>query len=174
VTPRFLSDLENIGMRCEQPSLLALLAIEQVIDDCKERIRISNEKLGDLEEAMGQHEYEDRPKGNPLEIDFVAITSALNHTSKRLAVDVTRLGSVLIALDQISEWGKEISESQIKLSHAEDDAATKEFSNSCCMVDEKIAYLTDRCHILRLETDYLEKRTRSLIQVVRNHFLKMK
>lgn len=166
VVPRLLSSLEEQKTYCDQPMLLALLSTEQVIDDCNEKMGTSNEKLGDLEETMGQHEDEDRPKGNPLEINFVATTSALNHTSKALAVCVSRLGAVLIALERISEWKGRLVENQNDLKEVENAAAIEEISNSFCMIDDKIAHLTDRCCFLRLRAEYEEKRTRSLIQVV--------
>jgi hypothetical protein len=166
VVPRLLSGLEEQKTYCDQPMLLALLSTEQVIDDFHERIGTSDEKLGDVEEAMGQHEDNDRLKGNPLEIDFVATTSALNHISKMLAIDVSRLGSVLIALERISEWKERLVENQSDPKEAKNISAIQEISNSFRMVEEKIAYLTDRCCFLRLRAEYEEKRTRSLIQVV--------
>jgi hypothetical protein len=166
VVPRLLSSLQEQKTNCDQPMLLVLLSTEQVIDDFHERIGTSDEKLGDIEEAMGQHEDNDRLKGNPLEIDFVATTSALNHISKMLANHVSRLASVLIALERISEWKEGLVENQSDPKGAENVAAIEEISNSICMADEKIAYLTDRCCFLRLRAEYEEKRTRSLIQVV--------
>jgi hypothetical protein len=173
VVPGLLSGLQSLKMHCEQPSLLIVIATEQVIDNCNKRICESDEKLDDLEETMGQHEYEDRPKGNPLEIDFLSTTSALNHISKRLAVDVLRLSTMQVALEKISQWKKEIADSQNLTKQTEGIGLTEKHSHGFRMIDEKIAYLTNHCRVLRLRGEHEEKRTRSLIRVVRNPFLKL-
>jgi Mg2+ and Co2+ transporter CorA len=170
VATRLLSSLYELKSCCDQPMLLALLSSEQVTDDCNERIRASEKKLSDLEETMGQHEYKDRPKGNPLNINFLATTSALNHISKRLAVDVCELGSVLIALEKISDWKKEITENREEHRKAGNAMVAE---NGYRMVEERITYLTDYCRVLGLEAEYEDKRTRSLIQVVRTHLLRL-
>jgi hypothetical protein len=166
IVPRLLSGLQEQKTYCDQPMLLALLSTEQVIDDCLERISTSDEKLGNLEEAMGQHEDDDRLKGNLSKINFVATTSALNHISKTLAVYISRLSSVLIALERISEWKERLVENQSNPKEADNVAAIEEISNSFRIFDEKIDSLTDRCCFLRRRAEYEEKRTRSLIQVV--------
>ena len=122
---------------------------------------------------MGQHEYEDRLKGNPVDIDFLSTTSALNHISKRLAVDVLRLSTMQVALEKISQWKKEIADSQNLPKQAESIELAEEQSHGFRMIDEKIAYRTNHCRVLRLRGEYEEKRTRSLVQVVRNSFLKL-
>jgi hypothetical protein len=94
--PQFFSGLQNQQMHCELPLLLALISTEQVIDTCIERLDTSDGKLNELEATMGQHEYDHRPKGNPLELDFLAMTRALNHVGRMVGADLSRLNSILI------------------------------------------------------------------------------
>jgi hypothetical protein len=152
--------------------LLALLSSEQAIEYCNDRLSVSEKRLSELEETMGQHEYADRPKGDPLKIKFVPTTSALNHISKRLAVDVCDLRSVIIALEKISDWKKEIVENE-EPPKMNNSSVAEEVSNSNRMVEEKIVYLTDYCRVLGFEAEFEEKRTRSLIQAVRPHLLRL-
>lgn len=173
VIPELLSGLQDQQMYCGQPLLLALLSTEQVIDSCNERINTADRKLNELEATMGQHEYDDRPKGNPLELNFLATTRALNHISRMVGVDVSRLGCVLVALEKILDWKKEIMESQIRSRDADNITTTEEVSNDFRMVDEKIAYLSGNCRVLIPRAELEEKRTRMLIQVVRSPLPKL-
>jgi hypothetical protein len=62
--------------------------------------------LNVLEESMGQHEYANRPVGNPLELDFMATTRRLSAVSRILQVEKMRLGSFLLSLEMMSEGRK--------------------------------------------------------------------
>jgi hypothetical protein len=168
IVPQLLRSLQDQRMHCEQPLLLALLSTEQVIDSCSERLDTSDWKLNELEATMGQHEYDDRPQGNPLELDFLATTRALNHMSRMVGADVSRLGNILVALEKILDWGKEIMESQIRSRDGENITTTEEVTDGFCIVDEKIGYLADNCRALILRGEYEEKRAQALIQVVRS------
>jgi hypothetical protein len=46
--------------------LLANLLMELAIDSAGKRIQAADWRLNELEEMMGQHEYVNRPKGDPL------------------------------------------------------------------------------------------------------------
>lgn len=160
-------------MHCDQPLLLALLLTEQVIDSCSERLDASDWKLNELEATMGQHEYDDQPQGNPLELGFLATTRALNHISRTVGADVSRLGSILVALEKILDWGKEITESQIRSRDGENITTTEEVTDGFCIVNEKIGYLVDNCRALILRGEYEEKLARALIEVVRSTLSKI-
>ncbi|CZR70210.1 uncharacterized protein PAC_20111, partial [Phialocephala subalpina] len=149
-----LKRLRDEQLYCDQPLLLPLLAVELVIESCFERLHISDLKINDLQDGMGQHEYDDHPVGSPLELDFLATTRALNHVGKRVGVDSIRLGAAIIALENMKSWGIEMTKQSVE---KEEVAST---------IDEKMTYLADTCRVLQLEAEYEEKRTGALIQVV--------
>jgi hypothetical protein len=170
---QFFSGLQNQQMHCELPLLLALMSTEQIIDTCIERLDTSDGTLNELEATMGQHEYDHRPKGNPLELDFLATTRALNHVGRMVGADVSRLNSILIVLGKILDWGKEIIESQIRYRDGENITTTEEVTDGFCIANEKIDYLADSCRALILRGEYEEKRAQALIQVVRSILSKL-
>ena len=167
--PQLLSNIrasESYG--CEQPSLPFALASELMIDFSVQRLNTYDCTMNDLEEMMGQHEYNDRPRGNPLELDFVGTTRRINHVTKRLAVDVCMLESMLLALERIEEWKRELEKQRRndnELSPAY--SAPEEIDKGSSIVDEKIAYLKDTCHLQVSGAKFQEKRISALIQVVR-------
>jgi hypothetical protein len=170
---QFFSSLQHQQMHCELPLLLALMSTEQMIDTCIERLDTSDGKLNELEATMGQHEYDHLPKGNPLELDFLATTRALNHVGRMVGADVSRLNSILIVLGKILDWGKEIIESQIRYRDGENIATTEEVTDGFRIANEKIDYLADSCRSLIFRGEYEEKRARALIQVVRSILSKL-
>jgi hypothetical protein len=88
--------------------LLANLLMELAIDSAGKRIQAADWRLNELEEMMGQHEYVNRPKGDPLKMDFIATTRTLNTTSRILEVEHMRLGASILALELISRETKEL------------------------------------------------------------------
>ena len=162
-----LKDYQDV---CDEPSLSAILTAEIEMDLCNARLKKSDRGLNELEESMGQHEYENRPRGNVHELDFPATTRRLNYISKKVGVDVVRLGSTLIALELMVDWKGKIDNSKavVRLQQAESAtglacAIADEGSN---LLDEKVAYLIHNCRVLIMMAEYEEKRARTLIQVV--------
>jgi hypothetical protein len=146
--------------------LLGVLVVELEVNLLQERLKDSNKKLNELEEMMGQHEYEDRPRGNVLDLDFLATTRRLNYISKKVGVDSVRTGSTLVTLEGLGKWKDEI----ISLRRDVDPAVSwfeNPESESQRMIEEKLEYLRDSCRVMLLMADYEEKRVRTLIQVVR-------
>jgi hypothetical protein len=105
---------------------------------------------------MGQHEYENTPRGSPLEIDFTTTTRKLNFINKRVGVDTFNLGCVLLALETVKSWGNENWKRIVSKENEERNSEMK----------QKICNITDSCRSLLLLADYEEKRTKTLIQVV--------
>jgi hypothetical protein len=101
--------LKQEAWRCEQPLYLAALLAELSVNTSAERIQWAELRLNELEVMMGQHEYANVWKGKPLEIDFESATTSLNFHTQWLAVQSMRLGSVLLALDQIVFETREIA-----------------------------------------------------------------
>lgn len=112
---------------------------------------------------MGQHEYEygDRPLGNPLEADFVAMTRALNYVGKRISLSAQHFGNVLLAVESLEEFQK-----HVKKQIGEEEEEEEEESEGSYMISEKIEELKSECRSLLLMAEYEEKRTGNLIQVV--------
>jgi len=107
---------------------------------------------------MGQHEYGDRPLGNPLEADFVAVTRALNYVGKRISLSAQHFGNVLLAVESLEGFQKHVKKKQI--------GEEEEESEGSYMIWEKIEELKSECRSLLLMAEYEEKRTGTLIQVV--------
>ena len=74
------------------PLQLPILAIELEIENINNRLHASDHEINDLEQSMGQHEYENTPRGSPLEIDFTTTTRKLNFITKRVGVDTLTSG----------------------------------------------------------------------------------
>jgi hypothetical protein len=108
---------------------------------------------------MGQHEYGDRPLGNPLEADFVTVTRALNYVGKRISLSAQHFGNVLLAVESLEGFQKHVKK-QI--------GEEEEESEGSYMIEEKIEELKSECRSLLLMVEYEEKRTGTLIQVVGN------
>jgi hypothetical protein len=140
-----------------QPLLLPLLALEFEVRKYKNRLVTSDRRINDLQDSMGQHEYGDRPLGNPLEADFVAVTRALNYVGKRISLSAQHFGNVLLALESLEGF-----EVHVKKQRGEEE----EESEGSYMIEEKIEELKSECRSLLLMAEYEEKRTGTLIQVV--------
>ena len=77
---------------------------------------------------MGQHEYADRPRGNPLELDFLATTTGLNCIGKTICVDVICVSCIADTLERLLEWKAEIAQarSAVRPPKATDEAMWEE------------------------------------------------
>lgn len=117
-------------------------------------------EVNELEELMGQHEYSDRRRGNPFELDFTAATRKLNHVSKVTGVDALNTEFMMLAFETIDAW-------MINITRDGAEGTDIIGVTTCVKMQEKIIWLTDSCRSLLLLAEYEEKRTRTLIQVVR-------
>lgn len=108
---------------------------------------------------MGQHEYVNRPVGDPLAIDFIATTRTLNTTSRLLGVEKMRLGATLLALDMIARETNKL-ETDASFGHG------VRMDRGNRTISEFAAYQTNACQNLVLRTEYAEKRVQSQIAVV--------
>lgn len=142
------------------PLRLLIIAIQTQILRTSRRIHSWDKDINGLEEVMGQHEYEDRPLGNPLEMDFTSATRKLNHISKRVGVDILNLGFLTRSLDIVEKWHSEILNKGERAFNG-----IKEVS--CQEIKKEMALMKEECHSLLLLAEYEEKRMRILIQAVR-------
>ncbi len=161
------------------PLTLPLLSIEIELEETNKKLQISDHTLNDLEEELGQHENEGRPRGDPLEIDLVKETRSLNHVGKRVSADELRVGMLLAGLRGVGGWGSDsesddecYGEEHDELEHRSDGKGVrrrrkwKEGMMGEREIQEKIAHLKDSCRALLIMAAYEEKRTKTLIQVV--------
>jgi hypothetical protein len=152
VVPQILEALQAQAEFCDQAALLPIVTSELFIVFSQERLRDVENKLKELEESMGQHEYKNRPRGNPLEIDFLATTRKLNYVSKKVGKDESRMTCMLRILGKIREFKREA-----------DGADCDEGSR---IMDEKLDYLEDSCRAMFPVCTYQQKRISTLLQVV--------
>ena len=110
---------------------------------------------------MGQHDFNNRPRANPLELNFIEATRALNASSKDLAAEGMRLGSVRVALDLILSSAREIGRSA---EHEPEESGA--VAETMARIEEIIAYLNNACQVNLLRIEYETKRAQTLIAVV--------
>src|SRR5271167_1593007 len=141
--PKLIDTLKEEPWHCEQPLYLALLLAELSVNTSAKRIQCAELRLNDLEEMMGQHEYANMRKGRPLKIDFESATTSLNFHTKWLAVQSMRLGSILLALDQIVFETREIAKRRSGNVGEPDFASLTSEFDSLRMMEEFVAYLVN-------------------------------
>jgi hypothetical protein len=61
-----------------------------------------------MERLVGQKEYRDRPRGNPLEIDFLSTTRSLDYVSKKVRTNMIRVLSMLRILKKMREFKRQL------------------------------------------------------------------
>ena len=160
--PYLLATLKAKESLCTHPLLLANLVITLSINSSYERIRAADWRLNELEETMGQHEYVNRPMGDPLAIDFIATTRTLNTTSRLLGVERMRLGATILALEMIARETKRLELISIGSRHT--DRTRYDERNRA--ISDLAAYQMNTCQNLILRAEYAEKRVHSQIAVV--------
>lgn len=145
----------------DQPVMIPLLLAETAIETCHLKLGASDKELNDLEEMMGLHEHLNRPRGDPLEIDFEATTRRINFIGKRVALNAARLQSYTQVLEKLAGFkdgalqGRSCGQGglEVQVSGGE--------------VDDKLAYLLDTCRVLSIQAEYEGKRNAGLTQAVR-------
>ena len=141
------------------PLLLPTAAIGREIDRTRRRIHRWDKDVDELEEVMGQHEYEGRPLGNPLEMNFTSKTRKLNYLGKRVGMDILHLGFVKFSLEIVESWNK----SSIFGGKESLDGVGEPI---CHAMKEKTILMKEDCRLLLLLAEYEEKRMKILIQAV--------
>ena len=89
--------------------ILAALVAELVIDSVAAKIELANEDLNDLEEESGLHRYDNRRRGNPLEMDFMRAIQILHFLNRTLGLDSIRLQFIFPSLMLIMKETKKIA-----------------------------------------------------------------
>jgi len=115
-----------------------------------------------MERLVGHKEYRDRPRGNPLEIDFLSTTRSLNYASKKVGTNMLRVLSMLRILKKMREFKRKLcaeNKSQNGTPEQEDLAGSR-------LIDERIDYFMDSSEALFAICEHQEKRASTLLQVV--------
>lgn len=102
---------------------------------------------------MGQHEWTNRPIGDPLEMDFLAAGRRLNSIARILGVERMRVLGLLITLGEVRAGNmyKENPDEEI-------DVGGK--------IEELIKFHENGCRMMALRVDHQEKRVQSQLAVV--------
>jgi hypothetical protein len=141
--------------------MIPLLLVEIVIEACQFKLRVSDEELNDLEEKAGQHEHPNRPRGDPLEMDFGATTRKINFIGKRVDLNLARLHLYQHVLEKLAEFKDDILQGSACVQ------GSLEVLGSRSEVEDKLGYLLDMCRILPVQAEYERKRVAILTQGVR-------
>jgi hypothetical protein len=147
---------------------------EFAIDTYGQQIETCETEVRRLEQVMGQHEWDNIPIGNPLELDYIATTRRLNFLVRTLAVESMRLEGTLLTLECLAIYAKDITSGD--MGSTERDSGTNktrqikthEGSNA---IEEKVAYLQNACQVNMVRAGWHTKRVQALIQVVSSIFL---
>ncbi|CZR68946.1 uncharacterized protein PAC_18847 [Phialocephala subalpina] len=151
----------------DQPLGVALHIAEIVIETCADRVNASDSTLNDLEEEMDQHQYPHRPRGNPLELDFIATTRAINSQSRKLGLDLTRLEGAQLAVALITEGTNLLTAPHILDTAAVTiTVANNISSDSSCSMNEASMNLANLCKNTLTRLEYEMTRCQTLIAVV--------
>ncbi|MCJ1324670.1 hypothetical protein MMC10_001332 [Thelotrema lepadinum] len=111
-----------------------------------------------MEEKLGQHTYDDRPSGDPLDTDFVWATTQLNSNSFSLGVNESRLDALVFALQKMQEYNSKI----VSLSEHRD------VIQGIPDLDNMIEHLLNYASNLRFRNSSEQKRTQAHLAVVFN------
>lgn len=138
---------------------------ELVIDSCARKIDTIDEDLNTLEEDSGLHGYDNRPKGNPLEMDFIKAIELLHFRSRTLGLDTLRLEYVGPALRQVLNETKEITAQSLnRSSEFGNNAIPMAASSGLRMIEELVGYLYNSCENQILRGKYEKTRFRHSLQ----------
>jgi hypothetical protein len=165
--PRLIKGLRVRQMYCEQPLILATLVAELVIDSCDGRIEDVDGVLNDLEEESGLHGYDNRRRGNPLEMDFLKAIQTLHFANRVLGLDNIRLQFTIPPLMQVIDETKEITaQEHARLRGLGKTGSPMLVSDGRGMVDDFVGYLKSYCENQLLRAKFQENRIQTQLLVV--------
>lgn len=156
--PAIIEAFKSEWRFARHPLLVPALVSRFVSCSIAQRIHIADRKLNELEEMLGQHEYTNRPVGNPLEVDFVATTRTLSFLARILGVEKMRASGQVLVMDLIS-------------TEAKSDACSAQLGNGFRTVLAMAGEQRDAAQRLVLRAEYEEKRVQTQVSVVRNSTL---
>ncbi|KAF8856034.1 hypothetical protein BDZ45DRAFT_675834 [Acephala macrosclerotiorum] len=149
-----IQQLKSFQEHIAHPLLLPVLLSELCLVSSSAHIEIGNDRLNELEETMGQHQWINRPLGDPLKLDFISTTRTLNFTARTLGVEKMRIQGILLTLSNILL--------EVENLHTLDPQE----ANTYTWMKETLAYHTNTAQNLVLRTEYEEKRVQTQLAVV--------
>jgi len=126
------------------PLCVAIHVVHLCVDASEGRIRDVDGKLNELEEVTGQHEWTNRPIGDPLEMDFLKVGRRLNFTSRILGVEKMRTLTLLETLKEL--WRVDNKEN--------------------LEIEQLLRYYENACNMLKCSIEYQDRRVQSQLAVV--------
>jgi len=142
------------------PLLLPLIIVDLCIASSATRIESVDYQLDELEETTGQHEWVNRPRGDPMELDFVSVTRKLNFISGTLGGESMRVKGTLLTLEKIVE------EIDLLVLSGSGDSGAGNLKGQGKVLKEMVAYYSNKCQNLSLRAEFEEKRVQTQIAVV--------
>ncbi|CZR56162.1 uncharacterized protein PAC_06050 [Phialocephala subalpina] len=146
--------LKTLQQHIAHPLLLPVLLVDICLASSATRTQLADDRLNELEETMGQHEWINRPLGDPLKLDFVSTTRTLNFTARTLGVEKMRIQGTLLTLSNILQ--------EVEHLQTLDPQEQKTY----IWMKETIAYHTNTAQNLSLRAEYEEKRVQTQLAVV--------
>jgi hypothetical protein len=167
--PRLINGLRVRQMYCEQPLILVALVAELVIHSCAVNIELADGDLDALEEEGGLHGYDNRRRGNPLEMDFMKATQILHFANRTLGLDTLRLQFTIPPLTQvISETKKITAQEHAQLRGLGKTGTHMLVSDGHIMMEEFVGYLKSYCKNQLLRAKFQDKRIQTQLTAVSN------
>ena len=145
----------------DQPVMIPLLLLETAIENCHLKLGTADQVLNDLEEKIGQHEHLNRPRGDPLVVDFEIITRRINFFGKHMALNAARLQAFTRVLEKLAAFRYDTLQGR----SCRQEGLEAQVSGG--EVEDRLAYLLDTCHVLSNQAEYEGKRITGLTQAVR-------
>ena len=141
-----------------QPMLVPFIIATAISSIHALKIHESNTNINKIEENLGQHTYKEheRPKGDPLESDFVRTTEQLNGNSTVLGINESRLKSLILALQKMRDYGNDLTIT----------SQSEAFLSSHEQLEDMIEHLQNYCTTLLYRNDSEQKRTQTHLAVV--------
>jgi len=165
---RLLNSLQDRLDYCEQPFILAASVAELVIDCCAARIEQVNVDLNTLEEESGLHRHRNRPKGHPLQMNFMEAIEVLHFSNRTLGYETMRLKFVLPTLTQMATETKRIGAP--KKGHGRDERRFLVL-DGCRMMEESTQRLRQYTKNLLLRARFQDSRVHTQLTVARDSVL---
>jgi hypothetical protein len=161
--PSLIKRLKLTPEYMDHPLYLATQVIEVVVGSYIERIQTRTYTLSELEEDTGQHEYKNLKEGDPLQIDFMAMTRQLNFVARNLGSEKMHLSWIGLTLKKIAKYTEDLASTKPR---SLSESSTN--SDDLCLrqMEEDIEYLENACETYLFRVECLRERKDSLLQVV--------
>lgn len=126
------------------PLCVAVHLIDTCVQATQSRLVGVDGALNELEEVTGQHEWANRPMGDPMAMDFLKVGRKLNFNSRTLVIEKKRAQTLLSTIQEV-----------------------KRIVDGCnSEVAQLLRYHENACHMQVCSIDYQDRRVQSQLAVV--------